>query len=359
MRTTTARDILWIVEEGTADSLAKLKKKLAQVSWDFFLCPGEKWAVRATSHASRVFHEGLIKTCVQKELESRGCFSVLAKDADQRLDIRIDSDRFQIAISISGRFLYQRRYKSSFHSIAPLKEDLAAGIVRLGWVVENEAPPPRNRVHVWVPFAGSGTLAFETMLFLQKIAPEIFFGPLAAESFPCTPEASIKFARATLRSQWLQNKECRPHWHLVEMNAVQFESLKKNVGYFSGTLVSHNFQAPTITLEHNDFFDAASPVTAPGDLLFALFNPPYGERLGSKKEARKTYEKIGQILTNLPLDIELRGAILIPDPDSLRSFLANLKAVTTKEYTVRQGGKKITIVVFSRKSKHPSEPRNH
>ena len=142
------------------------------------------------------------------------------------------------------------------------------------------------------------------------------------------------------------------------MNALQFESLKKNVRYFSEKLVSPNFQALNITLEHNDVFDALPPLTARGDLIFALFNPPYGERLGSKKEARKTYEKIGQLLTNHPLDIDIRGAILIPEMDSLRSFLATLKAFTTKEYAVRQGGKKITIVVFSRPSNHPPEPCN-
>ena len=108
MRMTTARDVLWIVEEGAADSPAKLKKKLAQVSWDFVLSPGEAWAIRATSRASRVFHEGLIKECVQKELESRGCTIASAKDAERRLDVRIESDRLEIAISISGRFLYQR-----------------------------------------------------------------------------------------------------------------------------------------------------------------------------------------------------------------------------------------------------------
>lgn len=356
MQMTTARDILWVVQEGPADSIAKLKKKLAQVPWDFFLCPGDKWAIRATSRASRVFHEGLIKESVQKQLESRGCLVVQAKDADQRLDICLESDRFRIALSISGRFLYQRRYKSSLHSVAPLKEDLAAGLVRLGWNDRTETTLHERAIQIWVPFAGSGTLAFESIFFLRKIAPEIFFGSLGAESFPCTPEASAKFARATLRRQWLAHKETRHHWHLVEMNAVQFESLKKNVAYFREKLASVGCLPPTISLEHTDIFLTKPPAVTRGDILLALFNPPYGERLGSKNDARKTYKNIGQILTQLPSDIEVRGAILVPDLDTLQTFTTALQTFQTKEHIIRQGGKKITVVTFSRQAKATATP---
>jgi len=90
--------------------------------------------------------------------------------------------------------------------------------------------------------------------------------------------------------------------------------------------------------------------------LLALFNPPYGERLGSKNDARKTYKNIGQILTQLPSDIEVRGAILVPDRDTLQTFTTALQTFQTKEHIIRQGGKKITVVTFSRQAKATATP---
>lgn len=348
MRMTTAKDILWIIAEGRADSLQKLRKKLAQLPWDFYVCKGERWSIRANSRASRVFHEGIIKNLAQLELEARGCSIVPAKDADQRLDIRIDSDRYQIAVSVSGRFLFQRRYKSSFQSIAPLKEDLAAGLVRLGWGEKLVDPSHDRTVHVWVPFAGSGTLAFESVLFMGQIAPEIFFGNFGAESFPCTPKASTQFARKTLRSKWSLTSDSSPCWHLVEMDSVQFEALQKNVDFFSQRLSAFGYKKLNTNLLQHDVFSIPPPSTKTGDLLFVLLNPPYGERLSTKKTAIKIYEKIGLLLSNLPKDIEVRGAILVPDESSLQVLLNNLQFFQTSLYAVRQGGKKISIVAFSR-----------
>lgn len=348
MQMTTARDVLWIIAEGKADSLQKLRKKIAQLPWDFYVIGGERWSIRANSRASRVFHEGIIKHLAQTELEARACTLVPAKDADQRLDIRIDSDRYQIAVSVSGRFLFQRRYKSSFQSIAPLKEDLAAGLVRLGWGEKHLGPLNDSRLHVWIPFAGSGTLAFESVLFFGQIAPEIFFGNFGIESFPCTPKASAQFARKILRSKWSLNDDSSPCWHLVEMDSVQFDALQKNVDFFSKKLSAFGCKNLNTNLAKNDVFSIPPPSTKTGDLLFVLLNPPYGERLSTKKAAIKIYEKIGILLSSLPKDIEVRGAVLVPNESSLQVLLNNLQAFQTSLYAVRQGGKKISIVAFSR-----------
>jgi 23S rRNA G2445 N2-methylase RlmL len=348
MRMTTARDILWIIAEGRADSLQKLKKKLAQVPWDFYVSRGERWSVRANSRASRVFHEGIIKQLAQIELETRGCTLVPAKDADQRLDIRIDSDRIQIAVSVSGRFLFRRRYKSSFQSIAPLKEDLAAGLVRVGWGEKDFVPSSGRTVHIWIPFAGSGTLAFESILFIGQIAPEVFFGELGAESFPCTPKASTQFARKILRSKWSLNDDSSPCWHLVEMDGLQFEALQENVDFFSKRLSDFDYKKLNINLAQSDVFSIPPPTTKTGDLLFVLLNPPYGERLSTKKAALKIYAKIGLLLSDLPKNIEVRGGILVPEESSLQVLTNNLQLFQTSSYAVRQGGKKISIVAFSR-----------
>jgi putative N6-adenine-specific DNA methylase len=349
MRVTTARDLLWVLDETKADSIGQLKSKLKRIPWDFLTIPGSRWAIKATSQKSRVFHEGILKELAQAELQSRGCEVVPVKDAIQRLDLRLDEDRLQVAVSIPGRFLYQRRYKASLHSLAPLKEDIAAGVVRLASEsFHNRLPHWKGTAHIWVPFAGSGTFAFESAIYFLSIAPEIFFGRLGAESFPCTPDASIRFARKELRSRWLKKSAMPLRWHLVEKDSVQVESLRENISGFNNTLINAGGPSLDTSIIHGDVFKTALPATGPQDLLIALLNPPYGQRLGKETSPTKEYGKLGLLLKAYAKDRAVIGAVLVPDTPTLTSFLKPLNEFHTTEHVIRHGGKKITIVVFER-----------
>lgn len=349
LRVTTARDLLWILDEGRADSVSQLKSKLTRIPWDFLTTPDEKWAIKATSRGSQVFHEGILKDLAQKELASRGCHAVSVKEATQRLDLRLEHNRLQVAVSIPGRFLYQRRYKSSRVSLAPIKEDLAAGIIHLAiadfpWTL----PQKENSLHVWVPFAGSGTLAFESALHLRNITPEIFFGRLGAESFPCTPQASVRFARKELRARWLAHAGPAVQWHLIEKDARQVTGLQKNTNDFNAIITAATGAPLTFSVTHGDVFATPLPDTQRGDTLLALLNPPYGQRLGKGSSPIKQYGKIGQKLSEMPLDRAVCGTILAPDAPSLQSFRRALEDFETKDHVVRHGGQKITALTFCR-----------
>ncbi|PID74292.1 MAG: bifunctional 23S rRNA (guanine(2069)-N(7))-methyltransferase RlmK/23S rRNA (guanine(2445)-N(2))-methyltransferase RlmL [Deltaproteobacteria bacterium] len=85
--------------------------------------------------------------------------------------LHIQDRRATIFVDLSGESLHQRGYRTS-GTVAPLKENLAAGLVALsGW--------PAEKTDLIDPMCGSGTLLVEAALFFADAAPGLgreYFG---------------------------------------------------------------------------------------------------------------------------------------------------------------------------------------
>ena len=137
-------------------------------------------------------------------------------------------------------------------------------------------------------------------------------------------------------------------WHLVEKDAVQVASLKENVSGFNDILIHAGGASLDTSIIHGDVFKVALPNIESQDLMIALLNPPYGQRLGIETSPTKEYGKLGRLLNAYAEHKALIGAIMVPDASTHTSFLKQLNEFHTTEHMIRHGGKKITIVVFER-----------
>lgn len=330
LRVTTARELLWEIADVKADGPNRLKERLAEVPWDDFFPRGEKVGVRVTSTASRVYHEGLMRDAVGAALQKSGIYATAASSGLQLLDARLFHDRLTLSLSLSGRPLHHRGYKTELSGAASVKEDLAQGAVRLALAQARFTPD-----EVWNPFAGSGTLGFEAALTLGGIAPAVFAPKLGCERWVCAPPATTGFVRRKLAETAGPAKP--PVVRFVEKDAKASAGLRENAAHFASRVPGAVFET-----EEGDAF-AALPK---GQKVLALVNPPYGDRLESAD-----YRKVADLLVKAADGRELAGCVFVPTGGAVRDLVGNLVgaygAFRTKETPVSHGGKNVTLVAFA------------
>jgi len=191
---------------------------------------------------------------------------------DVRIHVFLTRDESMFYLDTSGEPLFKRGWRGEGGE-APLRENLAAGILRLtGWI------PP---LPLYDPMCGSGTFLIEAAMMALDIAP----GAKRAFAFEKLENFDAR--------QWgaIRNKahaRCKP----VEPLAI-FGSDKSG-----GTLklARDNLTAAglidAVQLKQMDVLDGGPPALS-GILVT---NPPYGERLADPEALAAFYPKLGDAL---------------------------------------------------------------
>ncbi len=191
-----------------------------------------------------------------------------------------------------------------------------------------------------VPFAGSGTLLFESWLLLGQI-PAFSWNPKAyLEDLPATPNATHESIRKRLRERQSTNL---PPALLIEKDKDIAESLPAHIENFKKPLgITSNASSLCA-----DIFESPPP---PGTRILAPLNPPYGLRLSQEGKSRPAhfYRKLGAFLKKWPTkDQDLRGFVLIPDEDSLQVMRQELGSGSVQAVqSFSQGGQHIRCLAF-------------
>ena len=198
-------------------------------------------------------------------------------DVDRRSpDIRISAfltaDAFTIYLDTSGEPLFKRGYRDA-QIEAPLKENLAAGILRMtGWT---PAEPLLD------PMCGSGTFVIEAAMIALKIAPGI----------------NRKFAFQKLSnfsdSSWQKHLRLAQSEQLAPRQLDIFGSDKYgDVVKIARTNLAKAGLENVVQLKQVDALEMSAP--AAGGVL--VTNPPYGVRIGDEEELAADYPRLGDIL---------------------------------------------------------------
>ncbi|KUK10919.1 MAG: rRNA (Guanine-N(2)-)-methyltransferase [Clostridia bacterium 41_269] len=157
-----------------------------------------------------------------------------------------------------------------------IKETLAAGLVILSkW--EPEIP-------LIDPFCGSGTIPIEAALIGLNIAPGINRN-FAAENWPQIPKKLWEKCRMEAKEKINLSKKLDIAGYDADAEAIkiaQSNALKAMVGN-------------QISFEQRSLNQLSSKKKY-GKIIC---NPPYGERLGSKKEVEKLYKEMGRFFKKL------------------------------------------------------------
>jgi len=184
----------------------------------------------------------------------------------------LDRASITLYLDTSGEPLHKRGYRKDAGE-APLKENLAAGIVRLtGW--DGSEP-------LLDPMCGSGTLAIEAAMMALAVPPGHArgFGFERLAGFDPRLWKEVREA-ALARAQ-------APRKLALFARDRYGEELKK---------ARRNLEAaglaPCVELKQADVLDTGAPAGA--GVLVA--NPPYGARLGEDKALAEFYPKLGDTL---------------------------------------------------------------
>jgi putative N6-adenine-specific DNA methylase len=194
------------------------------------------------------------------------------RSPDVRIQGFVDRDHLTLYLDTSGDPLNKRGYRKEAGE-APLKENLAAGIVRLtGW---DGGEPLLD------PMCGSGTLVIEAAMMALAIPP----GHGRGFGF----ERLADFDRRA----WNDVREAALARRLPPRKLAVFardrygdEVKKARVNLEAAGL------APCVEIKQADILDSGAP--ARSGVLVA--NPPYGARLGEDRELAEFYPKLGDTL---------------------------------------------------------------
>jgi putative N6-adenine-specific DNA methylase len=188
---------------------------------------------------------------------------------DVRVHVFLEKDKGQLYLDTSGEPLFKRGWRAG-PSEAPLRENLAAGIVMLtGW---------RPEEPLLDPMCGGATLLVEAAAMARGRAPgaKRDFGFQNLNNFDSALWNTVKEEPTAAESN--------PVLYGGDSDAEALKAARRN-------LAAAGVER-WVKLERADVLERTAP--APAGVM--VMNPPYGERMGSADELARFYPKLGDAL---------------------------------------------------------------
>ncbi len=193
------------------------------------------------------------------------------RQPDIQIVVFVDQDHVVWYLDTSGDPLFKRGWRMAAGE-APIRENLAAGILRLsGWT--------GNQV-LLDPMCGAGTFLIEAVLMAKGIAPGR------------GREFAFRHLRNFDQTAW-------ERLHEESMTRLSSSQTLSIFGYDEDanalTMAKKNIEGlgfEEIQLHQVDVLD----VTPPAQDGFLITNPPYGVRMGDRLELEEWYPKFGNLL---------------------------------------------------------------
>jgi putative N6-adenine-specific DNA methylase len=198
--------------------------------------------------------------------------NVDARDPDLRIHVFLDATTCTLYLDTSGESLFKRG-RRDFVGEAPLKKNLAAGILRLaGW---------KPGIALLDPMCGAGTFLTEAaeMTLGRAAGRERDFAFAKLARFD---EAAWARAREAARSQEKDPREL-PIWG-SDLYGRSLDNARRNL--------EDAGLAESVQLKQVNLLELRPPARTG----MIVTNPPYGVRLGEKEELAEFYPQLGDAL---------------------------------------------------------------
>lgn len=359
MRLNTAHDLTLLLEEGRVRNRLELDRFLERPPWELFFHAGDTTSLRVDSEASALYHKGLVRERAAERLARCGVSLLPAGDSPHRLSLLISHDVARLEISLAGAPLWRRGYRGSTNAVAPLREDLAAGAIRLALAEASNREASASPA-LLLPFAGSGTLLFEYLLAYFTIPPFIFRESYAFENFACGAPPSVSWVKGKLREELSARLRGAPPALacLVERSAPAATAAAANLEAFSAKIalaLDSAGRAEPLPLEleqiTSDAFARPWRKWLPAEItsVFLPLNPPYGLRLATRSQ-QELFRRIGRSCRELAVELSpggLAGFILCPSESSWRVFRREIGGAVGVTSHIMHGGRDIRLCRFA------------
>lgn len=259
--------------EIRAFHLAQLDKRARKFPWGDILTRDSKIKVEVvTNRKSKIYHAGAAVERLERAIAEEFGASIVESvtDAEVVIKVRIDDNNLVLSVDTSGNGLHKRGHKQAMGK-APMRETMAALALRGCGYTGTET--------VFDPMCGSGTFLIE--------AAEIARNMMAGRSRPFAFEKLATYdkdAVDTIRAAW-KTRDIAQHFYGSDRNVNVIGFAKENAER-AGVSDLCSF-APTPLSE------ASCPDGPPG---LVMVNPPYGARIGKKKDLFSLYSAFGDVM---------------------------------------------------------------
>lgn len=270
-----ATKVLARIGEFRAFHLAQLDKRARKFPWHITISKGMSIKAEVvTNRKNKIYHAGAaverIERAISEEIGSKIAESV--SSADIVFKIRIIDNNVIISIDTSGDGLYKRGYKLATGK-APIRENIASLALYYCGYTGNEP--------VLDPMCGSGTFIIEAAEISRNLMP----GRNRKFSFQNLNSYDEKLVDYFIK-KW-ENKISEFTFFGMDRNYNVVEHSIQN-SKRAGIDDISNFKAQSI--------ERLSRPKGPEGLV--IVNPPYGSRIGKKKDLFSLYRTFGEKMKN-------------------------------------------------------------
>ncbi len=316
----TANRILMRITEFKATNFTQLEKKIRQIPWELYFSENSSITVYTSCKNSRLYHNDAISERIKNNINlylDQNNPIENNRYLPQKIFVRVINDRFSISIDSSGELLHKRGIKKNVGK-APMRETIAAAALMMAQF--NPAEPLID------PMCGSGTFSIEAALISQEIPPGYLKKDFAFMGWPSFKENQWNYLKKEAEKHFSNRKKISIF--ASDLNSAPCNILRQNIDKYIPLKI--------IEVEQKNFFNAPAPLKTKSKGL-VIINPPYGVRLGSRKQSKMLIERIADKLKKDYQGWKL--ALFIPDRSMVNRLPFNLTP-----HILNHGGVKLTFV---------------
>ncbi len=274
----TAERVLLIVDEFDAETFDQLFERTKAVDWKRYLKPETNIHVTGKSAKSTLFSvsdcQSIVKKAIVESLKTGYRRAAIPEGGDEIIvEVGILRNRVSLCLDCCGAGLSRRGYRT-YNVAAPLSETLGAAIVLLSRF--------KADVPLVDPMCGSGTMPIEAAMIAQNIAPGLL-RTFAAENWWFLDRGVWKMERERAADERTDRKIIVRGYDIDGRSIDLCKKHAKKAGVFCDWQVR----------DVRDF-SAAEPSG------IIVVNPPYGERMLEKEEAKSLYREMRRVFSAYP-----------------------------------------------------------
>ena len=263
-----------------ADDVYRLALKMP---WERWFAPEQTLRVDVTADHSPLesLHFAALRAkdgvCDRFRMRGMERPDVDREQPDVRVHLHLSATEALLYLDTSGEALFKRGWRTA-HGEAPLKENLAAGLLALsGWT---------PGAVLFDPLCGAGTLVVEAAQMACNLAPGLGrgFGFERLRGFGAQAWQDIRQAALAAR------RAARAPIFAADIDPRMVELARANAQRAGVEAV--------VQVKQGDVMDAVPPVQLqPGQAGHLVTNPPYAERIEAKgREAEEFLPRLGDVL---------------------------------------------------------------
>ena len=269
--------VLLKMGEFMAETSEELFQQTKGLPWEQWIPADGKFTVNCTTVKSALRSEPACQKTVKKAIVDRLSEVYLMEQfpetgAEYTVKATILRNRVTLTIDTSGAGLHKRGYRVK-NVAAPMKETLAAALVQLSFWKKGRL--------LLDPFCGSGTIAIEAAMYERGIAPGLG-RDFACRHWSWIPQALWKEETARAYGQIDYDADIRILASDIDPKAVA--AARENA--------EEAGVDDCITFAVQDF----NRLSIPEKYAVIICNPPYGERIGEKKDLAVLYGTMAKLL---------------------------------------------------------------